>query len=49
MKGIYITIVNLKTNKTFKKYFDTEFERDKYVRRSKYFKNIMVLSGREVE
>ena len=33
-------MVNVSTFNTFKKYFDTEFERDKYIRRSRYFKEL---------
>ena len=39
---IYLIMLNLKTMKTFKKYFETEYERDKYIRRTRFFKNIKV-------
>ena len=39
---IYLIMLNLKTMKTFKKYFETEYERDLYIRKSRYFKNIKV-------
>lgn len=39
---IYLIMLNLKTMKTYKKYFETEFERDKYIRRTRFFKNIKV-------
>lgn len=46
----YCLIINLKTFITFKKYFDTEFERDKFKRRSRYFTHIKVLEvGEEYE
>lgn len=48
MKSIYVILMNLKTNKSFKKYFDTEFERDKFIRKSKYFKNIMILNKGDI-
>lgn len=48
MKSIYVILMNLNTNKTFKKYFDTEFEKDKFIRKSKYFKNIMIISKGEL-
>jgi hypothetical protein len=44
MKKVFVEILDLRTIKTFKKYFDTEFERDKYIRKSKYFKNLKVLT-----
>ncbi len=46
---IYVTIYDITTGKTFKKYFDTEFERDKYVRKSKYFKKLIVKVPDDVE
>ena len=46
----YCLMVNVSTLSTFKKYFDTEFERDKYIRRSVYFKKIRLLEfGEEYE
>lgn len=46
----YCLMINLSTFNTFKKYFKTEFERDKYIRRSIYFRKIKVLeSGEEYE
>lgn len=44
MKKVFVEILDLRTMKTFKKYFDTEFERDKYIRKSKHFKNLKVLT-----
>lgn len=44
---IFVEIIDLKTMKTFKKYFETEFERDKYIRKSKHFKNIKVLRNKD--
>ena len=40
---IYLLLIDLRTFKTWKKYFDTEFERDKYIRRSFYFTHVKVL------
>lgn len=46
----YCLMVNVSTFNTFKKYFNTEFERDKYIRRSRYFKKIRLLEfGEEYE
>ena len=49
MKKVFVEVLNLKTNAVFKKYFTTEFERDKFVRRSKFFKNIKVFVPKEWE
>ena len=47
---IYLVLINLKTMTTFKKYFETEFERDLYIRRARFFKNIKVYDvGEEYE
>lgn len=44
---IFVEIIDLKTMKIFKKYFKSEFERDKYIRKSRYFKNIKVLRRKD--
>ena len=44
---IFVEIIDLKTMKIFKKYFKSEFERDKYIRKSRYFKNIKVLRSKD--
>ena len=41
---IYLVLHDLTTNKTFKKYFDTEFERDKFKRKLKFSKKLIVLT-----
>ena len=33
---IYLELIDLKTMKTFKKYFETEYERDKFARKLRY-------------
>ena len=40
---IYLKLLDLKTMKTFKKYFKTEFERDKFIRKLRYSKRLKVL------
>ena len=40
---ICLKILDLRTNKEFKKTFKSEFERDKFIRKSKYFKNIKIV------
>lgn len=40
---IYLDLMNLETGKTFRKYFETEFERDKFKRKLKYSKKIIVI------
>lgn len=47
--NIYVIVYDIKTGKTFKKYFKTEFERDKYIRKSKYFTNLIVKMPNDVE
>jgi hypothetical protein len=47
---IYLELIDLKTMKTFKKYFDTEFERDKFIRKLRYSNKISVIGkGEEYE
>ena len=46
-RNIFVEVLDLKTMKTFKKYFETEFERDKYIRKSRYFKNVKVLRKKD--
>lgn len=45
MKKIVLKIYSKKNDKIFFKEFQTEFERDKYLRRSKYFKNLIVMKN----
>ena len=40
---IYLKLLDLKTMKTFKKYFKTEFERDKFIRKLRFSNKIKVL------
>lgn len=44
---IYLDLYVIKTEKTFRKYFDTEFERDKFRRKLKYSKRIKVVGSDE--
>ena len=41
---IYLDLLDLSTMKKFRKYFETEFERDKFVRKLKYSKKLLVLN-----
>ena len=43
-RKIYLELRNLKTGKTFKKYFRTEFEKDKFKRKLRYSSNLTVIS-----
>ena len=43
MKKLYLLVINLDTHKQFFKYFDTEWEMDKFKRRLKYSKKLMVV------
>lgn len=36
-------VKNLRTGKEFYIYFETEFEKDKYIRKSVHFKNIIII------
>ena len=45
MKKIVLKIYDKKNDRVFFKEFQTEFERDKYIRRSKYFKNLIVMKN----
>lgn len=40
---IYLDLVLIETGKSFRKYFETEFERDKFRRKLKYSKRLRVL------
>lgn len=40
----YLRLYVIKTKKVFNKHFSTEFERDKFARRLKYSKKLIVLS-----
>jgi len=42
-KRIKIKLKDLTTGKEFYKYFDTEFERDKFIRKLKYSKKIILI------
>lgn len=39
----YLTLGNIKTRKSFRKLFETEFERDKFERKLKYSNKLVVL------
>lgn len=41
---IYLMLYDLKTNKQFKKEFDCEFDRDKFKRKLRYSKKLIVLN-----
>ena len=43
MNNIYLEIYDKTTGKTFKKYFDTEFNKDKFKRKLKYSKKLQVV------
>lgn len=40
---IYLKLLDLKTMKTFYKYFETEFERDKFIRKLRFSNRIKVV------
>lgn len=41
---IYLDLLDLSTMKQFRKYFETEFERDKFARKLRYSKKLLVLN-----
>lgn len=41
-KMLYLELYDIKTGKTFKKYFDTEFEREKFKRKLRYSKKLFI-------
>lgn len=43
MKNVYLILLDLVTKKQFKKYFDTEFQKDKFKRKLKYSNKLIVL------
>ena len=40
---IYLVLYNKETKKEFKKYFDSEYQRDKFLRKLKYSKKIILI------
>lgn len=42
-KTIYLVLYNREANKSFKKYFDTEFNKNKFRRKLRYSKKLLVL------
>ena len=42
-KKIYLLLYNRETNKQFFKYFNTEFEKDKFKRKLYYSKKLLVI------
>lgn len=43
MEKLYLLIINLDTKKQFFKYFETEFEMDKFKRKLRYSKKLMIV------
>lgn len=41
--NIWLTIKNIEKGFTFTKYFDTEFEKDKYKRKIKFIRNWLLI------
>lgn len=42
---IYLELIDLKTMKIFKKYFKTEYERDKFARKLRFSKKIRIIDS----
>lgn len=45
--NIYLELLDVTTMKTFKKYFETEFERDKFARKLRFSNKLFVVSKSE--
>lgn len=43
--NIKIEVIDIRTKKKFFKYFKTEFDKDKYLKRLKFFKNIILVNS----
>ena len=43
MKKLYLLLMNIKEKKQFFKYFETEWEMDKFKRRLKYSKKLLII------
>ena len=43
MNNLYLLLMDLTTNKQFFKYFETEFEMDKFKRKLKYSKKLIII------
>lgn len=43
MSKLYLLLMDLTTNKQFFKYFETEFEMDKFKRKLKYSKKLIII------
>lgn len=39
----YLDLIDIKTRKSFRKFFDTEFERDKFERKLRYSNKLVIL------
>ena len=43
MKNIYLVIYDYSTDKYFKKYFETEYEKDKFANKLRFSKKLVVV------
>lgn len=43
MKNIYLVIYDYSTDKYFKKYFESEYEKDKFVNKLRFSKKLVVV------
>lgn len=39
----YLDLVDIKTKRGFRKFFDTEFERDKFIRKLRYSNKLIIV------
>ena len=42
-KNVYLLLMNRETKRTWYKYFETEFEKDKYKRKVRHIKNMIII------
>lgn len=40
---LYLELYDITTKKTFKKYFDSEYEMDKFIRKLEYSRKLMII------
>lgn len=45
MNSIYLELIDLRTMKSFKKYFETEYDRQKFMNKIKYSKHLKIINS----
>ena len=49
MNSVFLKLFDKSKKKTFIKYFDCEFDRDKFSRKLKYSKKLIIVGGKNYE